>query len=114
MEYEDKICENINISKNDKTEDDINSVRSEYKTLFKYFLKGGEKMQNFIKITDIQTGKTVLINIDYIETITEEAYGTIINLALQAPDCNEKNSYSTNLALDELISQITKTKNNHV
>lgn len=71
-------------------------------------------MQGFIKIADIQTGKTVLINIDYIETITEEAYGTIINLALQAPDCNEKNSYTTNLTLNELISQIAIAKNNRI
>ena len=66
---------------------------------------------HFIEIADIQSGKKVLINVNYIETITEESYGTVINLALQAPDCNEKNSYIVDMPLDEVKKKVASATN---
>ena len=65
----------------------------------------------FIEITDIQSGKKVLVNVNYIETIIEETYGTVINLALQAPDCNEKNSYIVDMPLNEVKKKVTAAIN---
>lgn len=52
-------------------------------------------MNKFIEVTDIQTNRVVLININHIETITDEAYGTTICLALQGADVNEPNIIHT-------------------
>ena len=64
-------------------------------------------MPNFVQITDLNTNKTVLLNARYIETVTEESWGISIHLALQAPDCDEKNVYAANLTLNDFLDKLS-------
>lgn len=59
-------------------------------------------MNKFIEIRDIQTNRVMLININHIETITAEPYGTTICLALQNADVNEPNTIHTTIPLSDI------------